>query len=146
MRCFEILALAVASMGTSALAAPPAASPAPPATPAAAAAPPAPAAAPVASEETGLAAVYSDRLNHHKTASGKIYDRSELTAAHKTLPFGTRVKVTNTRNGKSVVLTITDRGPREAGRILDISPAAAHELGFLRRGVGQVKLEVVPGT
>jgi|SRR5579863_2823213 len=146
MRCFEILALAVVSIGTSAFAAPPAASPAPPGTPAAAAAAPAPAAAPVAAEETGLAAVYSDRLNHHKTASGKLYDRSQLTAAHKTLPFGTRVKVTNTRNGKSVVLTITDRGPREAGRILDISPAAAHELGFLRRGVGQVKLEVVSGT
>ena len=146
MRCFEILALAVVSIGTSALAAPPAASPSSPPTPAAAAAAPAPASAPVASEETGLVAVYSDRLNHHKTASGKMYDRSQLTAAHKTLPFGTRVKVTNTRNGKSVVLTITDRGPREAGRILDISPAAAHELGMLGRGMGQVKLEVVSGT
>ncbi len=138
MRCFEILAFAVVSIGTSAFA-----FAAPPATPAAA---PAPAAAPVASAETGLAAVYSDRLNHHKTASGKVYDRNELTAAHKTLPFGTRVKVTNTRNGKSVVLTITDRGPREADRILDISPAAAHELGFLGGGLGQVKLEVVSGT
>jgi len=136
MRCFEILALAVACIGTSAFAAPPAASPPSPATPAAA----------TAAEETGLVAVYSDRLNHHKTASGKMYDRSELTAAHKTLPFGTRVKVTNTRNGKSVVLTITDRGPRAAGRILDISPAAAHELGMLGPGLGQVKLEVVSGT
>lgn len=136
MRCFEILALAVVSIGTSAFAAPPAASPPSPPTPAAAA----------AAEETGLVAVYSDRLNHHKTASGKLYDRSELTAAHKTLPFGTRVKVTNTRNGKSVVLTITDRGPREAGRILDISAAAAHELGMLGPGLGQVKLEVVSGT
>jgi rare lipoprotein A len=136
MRCFEILAIAVVSIGTSAFAAPPAASPPSPATPAAAA----------AAEETGLVAVYSDRLNHHKTASGKMYDRSELTAAHRTLPFGTRVKVTNTRNGKSVVLTITDRGPREAGRILDISPAAAHELGMLGPGLGQVKLEVVSGT
>jgi rare lipoprotein A len=136
MRCFEILALAVVSLGASAFAAPPAASPPSPPTPAAAA----------AAEETGLVAVYSDRLNHHKTASGKVYDRTELTAAHKTLPFGTRVKVTNTRNGKSVVLTITDRGPREAGRILDISPAAAHELGMLRGGLGQVKLEVVSGT
>ena len=136
MRCFEILAIAVVSIGTSAFAAPPAASPPSPATPAAAA----------AAEETGLVAVYSDRLNHHKTASGKMYDRSELTAAHRTLPFGTRVKVTNTRNGKSVVLTITDRGPREAGRILDISPAAAHELGMLGPGLGQVRLEVVSGT
>lgn len=136
MRCLEILALAVVSIGTSAFAAPPAAGPAPPATPVAAA----------AAAETGLAAVYSDRLNHHKTASGTMYDRSGLTAAHKTLPFGTRVKVTNTRNGKSVVLTITDRGPREADRILDISPAAAHELGFLGGGLGQVKLEVVSGT
>ena len=133
MRCFEILALAVVSIGTSAFAAPPA-------TPAPAAA------ATAAAEETGLAAVYSDRLNHHKTASGTTYDRSQLTAAHKTLPFGTRVKVTNTRNGKGVVVTITDRGPREAGRIIDISPAAAHELGFLGPGLGQVKLEVVSGT
>jgi rare lipoprotein A len=138
MRCFEILALAVVSLGTSAFAAPPAASP--PSSPAPAAA------AAAAAEETGLVAVYSDRLNHHKTASGKMYDRSELTAAHRTLPFGTRVKVTNTRNGKSVVLTITDRGPREAGRILDISPAAAHELGMLGPGLGQVRLEVVSGT
>src|SRR5579863_2981993 len=146
MRCTEILAVAAMSIGTIAVAAPPAAGAAPPPAPAAAAPAPAAGVAPGASAETGLAAVYSDRLNHHKTASGKMYDRSQLTAAHKTLPFGTRVKVTNTRNGKSVVLTITDRGPREAGRILDISPAAAHELGFLRRGVGQVKLEVVSGT
>jgi rare lipoprotein A len=141
MRSFSILTLALLSIATSALAAPPAAGTPPPATP-----PAAPAAAPAATEETGLAAVYSDRLNGHKTASGQMYRRSQLTAAHKTLPFGTKVKVTNIKNGKSVVLTITDRGPREPDRILDISPAAAHELGILRRGMGQVKLEVVSGT
>ena len=146
MRSLRILALALMSISASAFAGPPAASTPPPATPPAAAPAPATAAAPATSEETGLAAVYSDRLNGHKTASGKIYRRNQLTAAHKTLPFGTRVKVTNTRNGKSVVLTITDRGPREADRIVDISPAAADELGIPRRGMGQVQLEVLSGT
>jgi rare lipoprotein A len=131
------------SIGTSAFAAPPATTPAPSATPPAAAPAPAPAAAPAASEETGLAAVYSDALNGHRTASGKRYNRNRLTAAHKTLPFGTKVKVTNIKNGKSVELTVTDRGPRQADRILDITPAAAHKLGIPHKGMGQVKLEVV---
>src|SRR5580658_8894655 len=134
MRCFRFLAIALISIGTSAFAAPPATSPPLPAT--------APAAS-ASSAETGLAVVYSDRLNGHKTASGTIYRRTELTAAHKTLPFGTRVKVTNT--SRSVVLTITDRGPREADRIIDISPAAAQQIGIPRNGIGQVKLEVVSG-
>jgi peptidoglycan lytic transglycosylase len=114
------------SIGTSAFAAPPV--------------------APASSAATGLAAVYSDRLNGHKTAGGKKYNRNELTAAHKTLPFGTKVKVMNTRNGKSVELVINDRGPREANRILDLSLAAAHALGIPRKGLGEVKLEVVSGT
>jgi rare lipoprotein A len=137
MRCFRFLAIALISIGTSAFAAPPATSPPLPAT--------APAAS-ASSAETGLAVVYSDRRNGPKTASGTIYRRTELTAAHKTLPFGTRVKVTNTSTGRSVVLTITDRGPREADRIIDISPAAAQQIGIPRNGIGQVKLEVVSGT
>ena len=96
-------------------------------------------------EETGLAAVYSDKLAGHVTASGKKYDPNKLTAAHKTLPFGTHVRVTNTKNGKSVVLRITDRGPRQANRILDITPRAAHSLGIRKTAMGEVKLIVIDG-
>jgi rare lipoprotein A len=92
--------------------------------------------------ESGLAAVYSDRLNGRKTASGERYDRNALTAAHKRLPFGTRVKVTNTKNSKSVTLRINDRGPTQAGRILDISPRAARALGIHTKGMAQVTMEV----
>lgn len=103
----------------------------------------APAFAQTPSEESGLAAVYSDALAGHKTASGKAYNPHKLTAAHKTLPFGTHVKITNVKNGKSVEVVITDRGPRQQARILDISPAAAHAIGIRKHGMGEVKLEVV---
>jgi len=96
-----------------------------------------------AAARTGLAAVYSDRLNSHKTASGKIYNRNLLTAAHKTLPFGTRVKVTNAKKNKSVVVTINDRGPTQAGRILDLSPRAGKAIGIGPRSMAEVSLEVV---
>ena len=103
------------------------------------------AAAPTASSadagETGLAAVYSDRLNGHRTASGARYDRNKLTAAHKTLPFGTKVRVVNTKNGKLVEITINDRGPKQANRILDISPRAARELGIGRHAMAPVRIE-----
>jgi len=101
----------------------------------------APAAA--ATGESGLAAVYSDRLHGRKTANGERYDRNRLTAAHKTLPFGTRVKVTNVKNQKSVTVRINDRGPTQAGRVLDLSPAAARSLGIRPIGMGEVTLEVV---
>ncbi len=94
-------------------------------------------------EESGLAAVYSDKLHGRKTASGKRYDRNALTAAHKTLPFGTQVRVTNTKNKKSVVLTINDRGPVQPERILDISPRAAKALGIHRLGMGDVLMVVI---
>ncbi|MBM3772111.1 MAG: septal ring lytic transglycosylase RlpA family protein [Acidimicrobiia bacterium] len=93
--------------------------------------------------ETGLAAVYSNRLHGRTTASSEVYDRAKLTAAHKTLPFGTEVKVTSTRNGRSVVLRINDRGPVQPNRILDISPAAAGQLGMHPRSMRQVTLEIV---
>ena len=93
--------------------------------------------------ETGLAAVYSAKLNNHKTASGKRYNPSALTAAHQTLPFGTRVKVTNIKNGKSVTVVIDDRGPKQAGRILDLSRQAAKALGIRSNGTAEVKLEVL---
>ncbi len=91
--------------------------------------------------ETGIAAVYSDKLQGRKTASGEPYDRALLTAAHKTLPFGTRVKVTHKRN--TVTVRINDRGPFTAGRIVDLSPTAARALGIDPRGIGQVRLEVL---
>ncbi len=96
-----------------------------------------------AEKETGLAAVYTDALNGHVTASGQIYDKAKLTAAHKTLPFGTTVRVTSTANNKSVVLRINDRGPTQAARVLDISPAAAARLGFSPRVMREVTVEVV---
>ncbi|MFX5839410.1 septal ring lytic transglycosylase RlpA family protein, partial [Acinetobacter baumannii] len=74
------------------------------------------------------------------TASGELHHRGEMTAAHRTLPFGTRVKVTNLKNKRSVVVTVNDRGPHKPGRIIDVSQAAARELGFLRPGLTGVRL------
>ena len=92
---------------------------------------------------SGLGAVYSDRLNGHKTASGKRYDKNALTAAHPTLPFGSKVKITNEKNGKSVVVTINDRGPTQPDRVVDISRAAAKKIGIGPKSMAPVKLEVV---
>lgn len=92
---------------------------------------------------TGLAAVYNDRLNGHKTASGKRYDKKALTAAHPTLPFGSKVKITNDKNGKSVVVTINDRGPTQPERVFDISQAAAKNLGMGPKSTVPVTAEVV---
>ncbi len=97
----------------------------------------------VGEKETGLAAVYTSALNNHVTASGQRYDPSKLTAAHKTLPYGTRIRVTNPKNNKSVVLRVNDRGPVQNGRILDISPAAAAHLGIPHKVMREVNLEVI---
>ena len=97
----------------------------------------------VGDRETGITAVYSDALDRHVTASGQLYDKTKLTAAHRTLPFGTTIKVTNLKNHTSVVLRVNDRGPFHKDRILDISAAAAVHLGFSRLGVGEVTLEVI---
>ncbi|MEQ1517965.1 MAG: septal ring lytic transglycosylase RlpA family protein [Usitatibacteraceae bacterium] len=91
----------------------------------------------------GVAAYYSNRLNGRKTASGQRFNNGALTAAHNTLPFGTRVKVTNTKNNRSVVVRINDRGPTTAGRIFDLSRAAAGKLGYVRSGLTEVKAEIV---
>ena len=96
-----------------------------------------------AAVETGIASVYSDRLQGRKTASGETYDPGRMTAAHRTLPFGTLVKVTNARTHRSAVVTINDRGPALAGRILDLSPRAAKALGIDPAGVARVTVEVV---
>src|SRR5476651_891717 len=75
----------------------------------------------VSGSETGLASFYSESYNGKKTANGEIYNSSEFTAAHKTLPFGTKVKVTNLTNGKTVKVRVNDRGPYIAGRIIDLT-------------------------
>jgi rare lipoprotein A len=93
--------------------------------------------------QTGLAAYYSSRLQGRRTASGERFDNAALTTAHQTLPFGTRVKVTNEKNGKSVVLRVNDRGPTQPDRIVDVSRAAAQRIGFVRSGITPAKLEVV---
>jgi rare lipoprotein A len=79
--------------------------------------------------QSGIASVYSTREGT-RTASGVRLNDNALTAAHKSLPFGSKVRVTNSRNGKSVVVTITDRGPFVRGRVIDVTPAAARALGF----------------
>jgi rare lipoprotein A len=82
-----------------------------------------------ANGQSGIASIYSTESGT-RTASGRRLDPGALTAAHRSLPFGTKVRVTNHRNGRSVVLTIIDRGPFVRGRIIDVTPAGAHALGF----------------
>lgn len=95
--------------------------------------------------EVGEASYYSSAFNGRRMAGGEIYDDSRLTAAHRTLPFGTRVRVTNLANGKSVVVTIRDRGPAKRSRVIDLSGRAARDLGFVREGVTRVRMEVISG-
>jgi rare lipoprotein A len=92
---------------------------------------------------TGVVSWYGDKFHGRKTASGERYDKHELTAAHKSLPFGTKVKVTNIRNGKSVVVEINDRGPYAKSRVLDLSQAAFSEIGHTNTGVMQVEYEIL---
>ncbi len=92
---------------------------------------------------SGEASYYGPGLEGNPTASGEVFDPERLTAAHRTLPLGSRVRVTNTRNGRSVVVRINDRGPFEPGRIIDLSEAAAREIGLLETGTGRVKLELL---
>ncbi|MGH7884408.1 MAG: septal ring lytic transglycosylase RlpA family protein [Thermodesulfobacteriota bacterium] len=92
--------------------------------------------------ESGFASWYGKKLHGEKTASGKDFDMHSFTAAHRTLPFGTIVNVTNLNNGRVVKVVITDRGPFSKKRIIDLSRAAAVELGLLRKGVGKVKIDV----
>jgi len=94
-------------------------------------------------QQTGLASYYGHEFHGRTTASGAIYDENELTAAHRTLPFGTRVRVTNLGNGKSVTLAITDRGPFVEGRVIDVSWRAANVLDFVTEGLTQVRLEIL---
>ncbi len=92
---------------------------------------------------TGIASWYGGRFHGRRTANGEIYDMNALTAAHRTLPFGTIVEVTNLGNGRKVRLRINDRGPFIKGRIIDVSRRAAKELGFLIDGTAPVRLRIV---
>ena len=94
-------------------------------------------------EELGLASYYSDLFHGKPTASGELYDKDKMTAAHKTLPFGTTIKVTRLDNGKSVQVRVNDRGPYISGRIVELSRAAAEKIGLVNDGVTRVKVEVV---
>src|SRR5262245_57666730 len=95
----------------------------------------------VESSSVGTASFYHRSFEGRRTASGERYDRHRLTAAHRTLPFGSRVRVTNLENGLSVVLEVNDRGPFRKGRVIDVSEAAARELGFYRAGTARVRVE-----
>lgn len=93
--------------------------------------------------QTGTASWYGPNFHGRRAADGSVYDMHKLTAAHKTLPFGTLLRVTNLRNGRSVVVRVTDRGPFIRGRILDVSYAAACRLGMVESGLARVRIEVV---
>ena len=96
---------------------------------------------------TMKASWYGPKFHGKLTANGEIYNQMALTAAHKSLKFGTLLKVTNPKNGRSVIVRINDRGPYIEGRDLDLSKGAAIELGLLRKGVARVKIEeVTPGN
>ena len=108
----------------------------------AAAGPPRQAPVSLVHQEVGLASWYGEELQGSATTSGEPFDMNALTAAHRRLPLGTRITVTNLRNHRSVVLRVNDRGPNTPGRLLDVSKAAAERLGF--RGAGIAKVRVIP--
>jgi rare lipoprotein A len=96
--------------------------------------------------QTGKASFYADKFEGSPTASGQKYRHNRLTAAHKSLPFGTKVKVTNVANDQSVEVVINDRGPYVDNRVIDLSKSAAERLDFINQGLADVKIEVVdPG-
>ena len=94
-------------------------------------------------DEIGLASWYGKKFHGKPTANGETFNMYKVSAAHKTLPLGTRVKVTNLNNGKSIRLTINDRGPFKKGRILDLSYKAAQKLGFVNEGTTKVRIDVI---
>jgi rare lipoprotein A len=91
--------------------------------------------------ETGIASWYGPKYNHHQAADGTIYDQNAFTAAHRTLPLGTTVRVTNLVTGQQTLVRITDRGPFSPGRVLDLSESAAKEIGLYRLGIAKVRIE-----
>lgn len=97
-------------------------------------------------QEEGIASYYHSKFHGKKMSSGQIHSRDELVAAHRTLPFGSFVRVTNLSNMNSVIVCIADRGPFKKGWIIDVSEEAAKRLDFIRKGITKVRLEVVPGA
>jgi rare lipoprotein A len=96
--------------------------------------------------ERGLASWYGKRYHGQKTSSGEVYDMYQMTAAHPTLPIPSYARVTSTKNGKSVVVRINDRGPFRSGRVIDLSYVAAHKLGYIQAGEAMVEVEsIIPG-
>jgi rare lipoprotein A len=93
--------------------------------------------------QKGRVSWYGPGFHGRRTANGEVFDTNELTMAHRTLPFGTEVRVTNLTNGRSVVLRVNDRGPYVRGRIADLSHAAAMRLGFVDHGITRARIEVI---
>ena len=93
--------------------------------------------------ETGVASWYGPGFNGRPTASGEIYDQAAMTAAHKTIPLGSRIRVTNLENDRVIEVRVNDRGPFVGTRVLDLSHAAADKLGFVRQGTARVRIEVL---
>ncbi|TLU76722.1 septal ring lytic transglycosylase RlpA family protein [Mannheimia varigena] len=93
--------------------------------------------------QTGVASYYANKFNGRRTANGETFSNSKLTAAHRTLPFGTLIEVTNIRNGRSVIVRVNDRGPYAHARVLDLSSAAAKHIGMHHSGTAKVKIAVV---
>lgn len=96
-------------------------------------------------DETGIASWYGKQFHGKRTANGEVYNMNALTAAHKTLPMPIKVRVTNLENGRSLLLTVNDRGPFVAGRIIDVSRRGAQLLGFLKQGTAKVRVQFVAG-
>jgi len=92
---------------------------------------------------SGIASYYADEFNGRKTANGEVFDMHDLTAAHRTLPFNTVVRVQNLENGNNVTVRINDRGPFKDNRVIDLSLAAAKKLDIIQNGTAPVKLEIV---
>jgi rare lipoprotein A len=92
--------------------------------------------------QKGNASWYGPGFNGKKTASGEVFNMNKLTAAHRKLPFGTKVRVTNLNNNKSVIVIINDRGPFKKGRVIDLSKKAAEMIGLIKDGVAPVRIEI----
>ena len=91
----------------------------------------------------GVASYYADEFHGKQTSSGEVYDMNDLTAAHRTFPFGTKVRITNRENSRSVIVRVNDRGPFHEGRIIDLSLGAAKELDLVKTGTAPVRIEVL---
>ena len=98
---------------------------------------------PVLRSDDGIASFYSNRFHGRKTACGERYDKTEFTAAHRTFPFGTYLRVTSHETGSSVIVRVNDRGPTKRSRLIDLSRAAADQLGMLRSGIVRVTVDVL---